>query len=109
MITDIMYQLKQRAIREGVYPRRFPIPVLARAFTGMVRSQGRITESWLVIRTLLGTNLLRIFGMTRLGIALLRTGRFSLKREAMVQRADLRALLDAAGARAPAREEAIRP
>jgi len=33
-ITDIMYALKQRAIQEGVYPKRFPIPVLAKEFDG---------------------------------------------------------------------------
>jgi quinone-modifying oxidoreductase subunit QmoC len=108
-ITDIMYQLKQRAIQERAYPRRFPMPVLARAFTDTVRSRGRITESWLVVKVFLATNLLRLFGMTRLGLALLRTGRFSLKRETIEHRADLRALLDAAGAGTGVREEAIRP
>ena len=32
-ITDIMYALKQRAIQEGIYPKRFPIPVLAKEFS----------------------------------------------------------------------------
>ena len=38
-ITDIMYALKQRAIQEGIYPKRFPIPVLAREFSEMVQKQ----------------------------------------------------------------------
>ena len=43
-----MYELKQRAIKEKVYPKRFPIPVLAQEFTKMVHDYGRITETWLV-------------------------------------------------------------
>src|SRR5690242_875647 len=49
-ITDIMYALKQRAINEGIYPRHFPIPVLATEFSKMVGSKGRITETLLVMR-----------------------------------------------------------
>src|SRR5512140_3965964 len=48
-ITDIMYELKQRAIHAGIYPKRFPIPVLAREFSEMVRKHGRITEMLLVM------------------------------------------------------------
>lgn len=95
-ITDIMYALKQRAIREGVYPRGFPIPVLAREFFKMVRSTGRTSESWLVIRLMMHTNLLRLFGMWRLGLNLMRTGRFSLKTERIRQIGELRRMLDAA-------------
>ncbi len=39
-ITDIMYALKQRAIKDGIYPKRFPIPVLAKEFFEMVRRKG---------------------------------------------------------------------
>ncbi len=88
-ITDIMYELKQRAIQEGVYPRRFPIPVLAREFTRMAQHWGRITESLLVLRLLWRTNWLEAFGMWRLGLGLWRTGRFSLRHESIRQRADL--------------------
>jgi heterodisulfide reductase subunit C len=80
-ITDIMYELKQRALREGVYVRRFPIPVLAREFSEMVRKNGRITELILVVRLFLKTDWLAALGNWRLGLDLLRTGRFSLKTE----------------------------
>ena len=40
-----MYELKQRAIHEGVYPKHFPIPVLAQEFCEMVYNHGRITEN----------------------------------------------------------------
>ncbi len=95
-ITDIMYELKQRAIKEGFYPKHFPIPVLAREFFKMVRSTGRTSESWLVIRLLLNTNLMKLFGMWRLGLNLMRTGRFSLKTERIRATGELQRMLDAA-------------
>ncbi|MGA4643708.1 4Fe-4S dicluster domain-containing protein [Limisphaera sp. 4302-co] len=80
-ITDIMYALKQRAIQEGVYPRRFPIPVLAREFSKMARRYGRITETLLVMRLFLKSDWRALFRSWRMGLGLLRTGRFSLRRE----------------------------
>lgn len=91
-ITDIMYALKRRAIVEGVYPRRFPIPVLAREFFKMVRSRGRITESRLVVRLFLLTNWLAALKTWRLGLNLIRTGRFSLKTEGMAHPEKLQAM-----------------
>ncbi len=97
-VTDIMYALKRRAIRDGVYPKKsFPIPVLAREFYNMVFNRGRVSESWLVTWLILKTNVLKFFGMTRLGLGLLRTGRFSLKSESIERREELRKLLDAVG------------
>jgi quinone-modifying oxidoreductase subunit QmoC len=97
-VTDIMYALKRRAIRDGVYPKRsFPIPVLAREFYKMVYNRGRVSESWLVVWLVLKTNLLKFFGMTRLGLGLLRTGRFSLKSESIERREELQKLLEAVG------------
>jgi quinone-modifying oxidoreductase, subunit QmoC len=80
-ITDIMYTLKRQAIREGLFPKRFPIPVLAQEFYKMVRRRGRSSEFWVVLRLMLRTNPLGLFSMTRAGLALLRTGRLSLRRE----------------------------
>ncbi len=97
-ITDIMYELKQRAIQEGVYPNRFPIPVLAREFTAMVRKQGRITELQLVIRLFLKTSWVAALKNWRLGLDLMRTGRFSLLTERIKQRADIARMLDAVDA-----------
>jgi quinone-modifying oxidoreductase subunit QmoC len=94
-ITDIMYELKQRAIVEGVYPRKFPIPVLAHEFNQMVRKNGRITEMVLVIRLFLKTSWLAALGNWRLGLDLMRTGRFSLATERIKHRGDIAKMLDA--------------
>ncbi len=92
-ITDIMYELKQRAIKEGVYPRRFPIPVLAREFTEMVRKNGRITEMLLVMRLFLKTSWLAAMRNWRMGFDLMKTGRLSLATEKIEQRADIGRML----------------
>lgn len=80
-ITDVMYQLKREAIRNNVYPKRFPIPVLAQEFCEMVRRRGRNSEFWVVLRMALRSNPLILFSMARTGWDLWRTGRLSLRRE----------------------------
>jgi quinone-modifying oxidoreductase subunit QmoC len=93
-VTDIMYALKRRAIEEGIFAKGVPIPVLAKEFYKMVRSEGRTTESWLVVIMLLKTNILKIFGMTTLGLNLLRTGRFSFLKDSIKRKDELKSLLD---------------
>lgn len=98
-ITDIMYELKQRAIHEGFYPKHFPIPVLAREFTEMVRKNGRITELLLVMKLFLKTNWFAALGNWRMGLDLFRTGRLSLATEKIERREDLVRMLEAVDAK----------
>ena len=92
-ITDIMYELKQRAIRDGLYPKHLPTPVLAKEFAGMVRSRGRITESFLVMLLYLKTSWIEAMGNWRLGLGLMQKGRFPLKPEGIRQKAELSRML----------------
>lgn len=96
-ITDIMYALKQRAIQERAYPRRFPIPVLAQEFMHMVLHKGRITETLLVMRLFAKANWRAVLSSWRQGLGLLRTGRFVILHERIERRAELAAMLAAAG------------
>ncbi|MCL5099371.1 MAG: 4Fe-4S dicluster domain-containing protein [Candidatus Omnitrophica bacterium] len=93
-ITDIMYELKQRAIQEGIYPKRFPIPVLAKEFSHMAHSWGRVTENWLVMRLFLKTNWLAIFKMWKLGLGLIRSGRFSVRPDKIKRRRELQKMME---------------
>ena len=106
-ITDIMYALKQWAIKDHVYPRRMPIPILAREFAAMVRREGRITETLLVMRLFLKANWRAVLGSWRLGWGLIRTGRFVLKAEHIIRREELAAMLAVTGngRPKPAKEE----
>lgn len=94
-ITDIMYELKQRAIHEGFYPRHFPIPVLAREFSHMVLKNGRITELRLVVKLFLKTNWRAALRNWRMGLDLFKTGRLSLRPERIEHRADIGRMLAA--------------
>ena len=93
-ITELMYALKQRAIKEKFYPRRFPVPVMARQFSRMVRSSGRITESWLIVQVFLRSAIWRLLGMSRLGLNLLCTGRMRWNRERIQRHRDIGRMLD---------------
>ncbi len=91
-ITDLMYSLKREAIRDKLYPRRFPVAVLAQEFYRLVRRHGRNSEFWLVLRMALRSNPLALFGMARTGWDLIRTGRLSFKTERIQAREQLQAL-----------------
>jgi quinone-modifying oxidoreductase, subunit QmoC len=94
-ITDVMYALRQEAIEHSGYRKRFPIPVLAREFFKQVLRNGRNSESHLILNLYMKTNPLKLLKMTRVGLGLLRTGRFSLKQEHIEQREQLQTLLQA--------------
>ena len=94
-VTDVMYALKPRAIEDGVYPKRFPIPVLASDFGSMVRRNGRVTESWLIVKVFLKTAILRLLGMSKLGTKLFLSGRMVMMPESIRDRKQLQTRLDA--------------
>jgi heterodisulfide reductase subunit C len=110
-VTDVMYALKRVAIREGIYPRRFPVPVLAKEFIEMLKGTGRNNEFWLVLRVLLKTAPLKLLTSWPLGLRLWRRGRMCLTASRIPKpaNADLRRMLesveasDAAAARPKAR------
>ncbi|HEY3416516.1 MAG TPA: 4Fe-4S dicluster domain-containing protein [Armatimonadota bacterium] len=77
-ITDIMYNLKQRAIRDKVYPKRFPIAVLAREFFNEVLQHGRNNEGPLLIKLYLKTNPFAMIKQSILALRLFLTGRLGL-------------------------------
>lgn len=94
-ITDIMYALKRKAIREGIYPKRFPIPILAREFYSSVMKSGRNTESRLTLKLFLKTNVLQLLRQTALGFKLWRQGRMGLGKESIKAKDELRTILQA--------------
>jgi len=97
-ITDVMYTLKREAIARGVFPKRYPIPVLARGFFENVRRDGRNSETWLLVKLYLQTSFLKMFRDAGLGLNLLRKGRLSVMRERIEGREGLRKMIDAVDA-----------
>jgi quinone-modifying oxidoreductase subunit QmoC len=94
-ITDVMYALKQMAIKEGIYPKRFPIPVMAREFYKIVEKQGRNSEGKLMMNIAMKTNPFRLLRYAKVGLKLFRTGRASLREESIRNKDELKALLRA--------------
>ena len=98
-ITDVMYALKQKAIKEGVYPKKFPVPVLAREFYDMVKKYGRQSEGPLIMRLYLKTNPFAALGQAMMGMRLFMQGRIGLKTESIPvgtgKKGDLKKILDA--------------
>jgi len=94
-ITDVMYALKQLAIKEGIYPKRFPIPVMAQEFYKIVEKQGRNSEGRLMMNMAMKTNPFRLLRYAKVGLKLFRTGRASLHEESIQNKDELKALLRA--------------
>lgn len=92
-ITDIMYAAKRLAIREGVYPKKFPIPILASEFFSAVEKNGRSSEGRLIMKFVMKTNPLNMFKQAGLGLKLLLTGRFSIKRESVERVGELNSMM----------------
>jgi heterodisulfide reductase subunit C len=98
-VTDVMYALKRIAIREGIYPKRFPVPVLAKEFMDMVKRTGRTNEFWLVIKLLLKTAPLKMLTSWPLGLRLWMRGRLRLTSSGKPAGAELRQMLESVGER----------
>jgi quinone-modifying oxidoreductase subunit QmoC len=93
-ITDVMYTLKREAILRGRYPKRYPIPVLARNFFKGVFNFGRNSETRLIIKLYLQTNPLDALRQAVLGIKLFFMGRMSLKQDRIKNIKQLQTLLN---------------
>jgi len=95
-ITDVMYALKREAIAAGAYPKRFPIPVLAREFFNQVTREGRNSESRLLVRLYAKTNPFAALKNAALGIKLFLKGRMPLRADSIKDKTTLRKLMLAA-------------
>ncbi len=94
-ITDVMYALKQMAIAEKVYPKRFPIPIMAQEFFRYVEREGRNSEGRLMLNMSLKTNPFRLLRYAKMGWKLFTSGRVSLREEGVKDKEGLHAFLRA--------------
>lgn len=77
-ITDVMYALKRQAIENKIYPKGFPIPIMASSFFNDVKKRGRINEVTLLLAFYMKYNILKSISYAGLGLKLLMTGRLVL-------------------------------
>lgn len=92
-ITDIMYALKRRAIRENSDPRGFAISVLTREFFKSIARTGRNSEGRLSLRLFIKTRPFQLLRQARFGLRLWSQGRLGVRRERIADRKGLRKLL----------------
>ena len=78
-ITDVMYSLTRMANEGGIYPKRFPTPVLAQAMADIISKNGRNSEMGVVMEMSLKTNPFGLLKMAPMGLALLMKGRMEVK------------------------------
>jgi quinone-modifying oxidoreductase, subunit QmoC len=76
-ITDVMYGLKREAMINKIYPKNFPVPILAKTFFNEVKRRGRISEVSLLINYYLKYNIFKMIGYSSLGLKLFLKGRIS--------------------------------
>lgn len=93
-ITDVMYALKQMAIREEMYPKRLAIPVLAREFYRIVRKHGRNNEGLVAMRMYFKTNPILPLRNLMIGIRMYMKGRMGLYQDHIKNKAELQQILD---------------
>lgn len=74
-ITEVMYALKQIAIKEGYHPRRMPIPILASEFSKIVYNHGRNNEGMVIMKMYFKTNPVLPLRNLILGLKLYTRGR----------------------------------
>jgi heterodisulfide reductase subunit C len=77
-VTDILYALKRLAIEQKIFPRRFPVYTLSKAFIAFTNRYGRSYEPGLIIAYFLKTNPFKLLGMIPLFLKLFRKGRIGL-------------------------------
>jgi quinone-modifying oxidoreductase, subunit QmoC len=93
-ITEVMYTLKREAITQGIYPKRFGIPILARAFFNQVRSHGRTNEVFLMMNYFFSTNPLKAISQIPLATKMFFKGRLSPIQENIKHKEQLKKILD---------------
>ncbi len=94
-ITELMYNIKQKALEEHIYPKRLPTPILAKEFFNSVMKFGRTNESWLMTNFLLKSNPFQLLKNGKLGMRLYFSGRMELKHERIKNQKQLLLLLHA--------------
>ncbi len=93
-ITDVMYALKREAIENKVYPKNFPVPILARTFFNEVKRTGRINEIFLLTNYYLRYNIFKMLGYASLGMKLFMKRRLSLFEKGMSDKKEFKAMLN---------------
>jgi heterodisulfide reductase subunit C len=77
-VTDTLYALKRLAMDRKIFPDKYPVPSLSKAFIKNVYKYGRNYELGLAIRYYLRSNFVKLITSGGLGLAMIKRGRMGL-------------------------------
>ncbi len=95
-VTDTLYALKRLAMEHEIFPKDFPVNVLAKSFTDNVKRYGRNYEMGLGIRYYLRANPMQLVKSTGFGLKMMSRGRLGIVPKPVKQIDDVRAIIDRA-------------
>ncbi len=96
LVTDMMYALKRLAMDKKIYPNKFPVYALSKAFIDNIYKYGRNFEIGLVVRYFLKAEPKKLLGNTSFGLAMLKRGRIGIMPEKIHRVGEVRAIIDKA-------------
>ena len=95
-VTDTLYALKRLAMEANIYPDKFPVHVLSKAFIANVYKYGRNFEMGLGLRYFLKAGPSKLLGSAALGITMMKRGRLATRPHTIKGVAEVRAIIDRA-------------
>jgi heterodisulfide reductase subunit C len=95
-VTDTLYALKRLAMNKKIYPDKFPVYALSKAFVGNLYRYGRNFELGLGATYLLKTHPMKALGQAGFGLMMMSHGRLSLRPHTIKKIDEVRAIIDRA-------------
>jgi heterodisulfide reductase subunit C len=95
-VTDTLYALKRIAMEKKIYPLRFPVHMLSKAFTNNVYKYGRNYELGLGLKYIFNTNIVKLFPNFGFGLTMIKNGRLGILPKSLKRIKEIRAIIDKA-------------
>ena len=92
-VTDTLYALKRLAMERKIYPPKFPVHSLSKAFIDNVYRYGRNYELGLGLRYYLRSNIVKLFTNMGFALTMFRKGRLSLLPQKIKRVNEVRAII----------------
>ncbi|MBM3326745.1 MAG: heterodisulfide reductase [Calditrichaeota bacterium] len=96
LVTDMMYALKRLAMEKRVYPPKFPIYALSKAFIDNIYKYGRNFEMGLAIKYFLKAEPMKLLANAAFGMSMMKRGRIDITPNKIRKVKDIRAIIDKA-------------
>ena len=96
LVTDMLYALKRLAMEKRIYPDKFPVYALSKAFIENVYKYGRNFELGLGAHYFLKANPAKLLASAGFGLAMMKRGRISIRPQTIKKIHEVRAIIDRA-------------